>query len=211
VNVICGEQWDDWEWRFRHILANAILEKSVRSRAFRYRINLIVHFVYWNFYLRIIDRISNIAEIISGQITFARHEWKIVKRATKSMIMQASRTRDVYSYSESEIRIRDSTCAVGTRDRFSRYFNVGSVLCVVMSTAKRVQEEEELFRHILRAPHKPDAIAKYGCRHVLNTCTSVLNVNKLWCILFFLFKDLEKSSSEWVAFKIVIFILNWQF
>lgn len=57
------------------------------------------------------------------------------------MIMQASRTRDVYSYSESEIRIRDSTCAVGTRDRFSRYFNVGSVLCVVMSTTERVQEE----------------------------------------------------------------------
>jgi len=147
-------------------IANAILEKSVRSRAFRYRINLIVHFVYWNFYL-CIDRISNIAEIISGQVTFARHEWKIVKRATKSMIMQASRTRDVYSYSESEIRIRDSTCAVGTRDRFSRYFNVGSVLCVMMS--KRVQEEE-LFRHILRAPRKPDTITKYGYRHIFNVC-----------------------------------------
>lgn len=58
------------------------------------------------------------------------------------MIIQTTRTRDVYSYSDSEIRIRDSTCAAGTRDRFSRYFNVGSVLCVVMSSAERVQQED---------------------------------------------------------------------
>lgn len=194
-------RWDDSEWHFRHTLANVVFEKSVRSRALKCTPCIEIYF-----YLCIIDsdmRISNIAEIVTGQVTFARHEWKIVKRATKSMIIQASRTRDVYSYSDSEIRIRDSTCVVGTRDRFSRYFNVGSVLCVVMSSAKRVQEEDSsviFYVHLANLMRSQNMSLTYECMYFK---LHKIKIDKLiqFCFSFQRFKELVRES----PFKILIF------
>lgn len=158
---------NDSERRFRRAFTSAIYSRnSISSARMSDKFDAVftkVHFNVLKFiFTSIIDSdiwICHIAEIALCKGTFVRTKYCKASHEIDDMNAGAASARRLFLHGIWNAYSRIARIC-GTRDRFSRYF------CIAACTASWFRRpngpgRRRLFRHMLRAPHEPDAIAKY--------------------------------------------------